>query len=293
MNLISYTPRTFKAQALDTIDKATAIIEEYSAAGYDLTLRQLYYQFVARAFIENTERSYKNLGTLINDARMAGLIDWDSIVDRTRNLARNNHWDSPASIIRTAADSYRIDKWEHQQYRIEVWIEKEALAGVLESVCPGLDVNYFSCRGYVSQSEQWRAAMRLLSYHEGGQTPVIVHLGDHDPSGIDMTRDIQDRMNVFGSPVIVERVALNMEQIEELSPPPNPAKLTDSRASGYVQNFGYSSWELDALEPQYISDLITRTVGSMRDDPLWDDAVERENTERKTLRDIADYYKGA
>lgn len=113
----------------------------------------------------------------------------------------------------------------------------------------------------------WGAANRLKRHYDAGQNVVLLHLGDHDPSGKDMSRDIVERLELFGvEDVIFRRLALNMDQIEEYGPPPNPAKLTDSRATGYIREFGRESWELDALEPQVISDLIQEHVESFRDD---------------------------
>lgn len=286
----AYIEKRFGKASTELIEVANSIIEEYALDGYDLTVRQLYYQFVARGLIENTARSYKRLGTIINDGRLAGLVDWEAIVDRTRNLESRPHWDSPESIVRVCADSYARDKWNGQPYRVEVWIEKEALAGVLENCCPPLDVDYFSCRGYVSQSEQWRAAMRLRSYSAGGQQPYIIHLGDHDPSGIDMTRDIADRLRTFGCNAEVDRIALNMDQVEEFQPPPNPAKMTDSRFQTYADEHGRESWELDALEPRMLARIITEKVLSLRDQALWDAAVDREEKEKRVLADISDRY---
>jgi hypothetical protein len=117
------------------ISKANDIIAEYSAQGFQLTLRQLYYQFVSRDFIPNNLRSYKNLGDVINDARLAGLIDWNSIVDRTRNLQSLAHWRNPAEIIDACASQFRLDRWAPQPRRVEVWIEKDALIGVIEGIC--------------------------------------------------------------------------------------------------------------------------------------------------------------
>ena len=153
MPKIAYRAKRFSPDRQDKIDKANVIIAEYAAQGYELTLRQLYYQFVSRDFIANNQREYKNLGDIINDARLAGLIDWEAIVDRTRNLQSLAHWNSPASIIDACASQYRIDKWADQPYRVECWIEKDALIGVIENVCKELDIAYFSCRGYTSQSE--------------------------------------------------------------------------------------------------------------------------------------------
>lgn len=299
MRKIEYVSKNFGAARLDMIEQANTIIADYAAQGYDLTLRQLYYQFVARKLLDNTMRSYKNLGEAINDGRLAGLIDWDSIVDRTRNLEENSHWADPESIIEASAHSFRLDKWENQPNRVEVWIEKEALAGVLERACPGLDVDYFCCRGYVSQSEQWRAAMRLERYQRNGQTPHIIHLGDHDPSGIDMTRDILDRMKMFMGGVEVNRIALNMPQVEQYQPPPNPAKVTDSRYEDYQRAYGDESWELDALEPAVLVALIEDAVKGLRDEELWDAVVEDQENQREVLEKIAanfgavsDYVEG-
>ncbi len=200
--LIKYVNKRFGHGALSIIDKANQIIREYEAQGFDLTLRQLYYQFVARDLIANKQKEYKRLGGILNDARLAGLVSWQSIVDRTRNLQKNAHWLDPQQIVEECADQFEIDKWLPQDYRVEVWIEKDALVGIIEGICRGFDCPYFSCRGYTSQSEVWAAGMRLKNYVDDGQTPVIIHLGDHDPSGIDMTRDIADRLALFvGEPV--------------------------------------------------------------------------------------------
>ena len=288
------------------IDCANDIITEYEAQGYHLTLRQLYYQFVARDMFpenrrwgwtgnrwvkdpqgtKNAQPNYDWLGSIINDGRMAGLIDWLAIEDRTRERKRNSHWDNPKGVIKSARDSYGIDMWSTQPERVEVWIEKEALVGVIEDTCRSLDVPYFACRGYVSQSEQWRAGVgfRAPEHGAGGQHIVILHLGDHDPSGIDMTRDNFERLRMFsGDNVTVERIALNMDQIRKYNPPPSPAKTTDSRGTDYIDKFGIDSWELDALEPKVLIDLIVEKVANHCDMTLY---AERENQLADDLRKL-------
>ncbi len=293
MPKISYIDKRFRRDKLQLIDKINEVIRNYIAQGYSLTLRQVYYQLVARAIIENNEKSYKNVGNLISDARLAGLIDWNSIEDRTRNMRGNSHWSSPGSIINSAAYSYHLDHWEGQEYYVEVWVEKDALIGIVGQICGQLDVNFFSCRGYVSQSEMWGAAQRLKSRQDQGQNVVLLHLGDHDPSGKDMSRDIQDRLRIFEAyNVEFHRLALNMNQIEKYNPPPNPAKLTDSRATQYIDEFGYDSWELDALEPQVISDLIESNVKKYRNEKLYNKILEREKKEKSLLSDISVNWNG-
>lgn len=292
MPTICYVPKRFSAASAVIIEKANDIVREYAQQGFLLTLRQLYYQFVARGLIENTQRSYKRLGSIINDGRLAGLIDWKYITDRTRNLKRNSHWTSPADIMRGAAEGYGIDLWEGQPTRVEVWIEKDALVGVIEGICSELDVPFFSCRGYTSQSEMWSAAQRLARYRHAGQSPVIIHLGDHDPSGVDMTRDIEDRIRMLGcSSIEVERIALTMTQVEEYNPPPNPAKFTDSRCATYVEQYGTESWELDALDPQNMVALIRERVEARMDLDVFEARKERQEEERQQLTDAADRWE--
>lgn len=293
MPKIEYVSKNFNPASLAMIENANEIIAEYTAKGFVLTLRQLYYRFVSKDLLPNTQQNYKRLGSVINDARLAGLVDWNAIEDRTRSVEELSHWDSPASIIEVCASSYRVDKWRDQKYRPEVWIEKQALAGVFERICRELDIPYLACKGYNSASVVWRSGMRLKRIIEDGQTPLILHFGDHDPSGLDMTRDISDRMGVFMADVRVERMALNMAQVEEYNPPPNPTKLTDSRAhgeNGYIAIHGHESWELDALPPDVLNDLVRTEVEKLRDDDQWQEDVDTENEYRATLRAISNNF---
>lgn len=290
MSKRKYKDIRFHGKSLETIERVNAIVEEYEAQGYELILRQVYYQLVARGFIPNNERSYKNLGSLMNDGRLAGLIDWYAIVDRTRNLRRNSHWDSPENVIDSARYSYMLDRWENQLNYVEVWVEKDALIGIVSQICRKLDVPHFSCRGYTSQSEMWSAAQRFIRQNHR-ESRTIIHLGDHDPSGIDMTRDIQERMDMFGADVYVKRVALTMEQIERFSPPPNPTKLSDARASGYIEEYGHECWELDALEPKVITSLIRDEVTALRDSDLLYEIEHKEETDKSNIKLISQHYE--
>ena len=288
MPKICYKPHRFNKKTRRLLSLANQIIAEYDNQGFDLTLRQLYYQLVARDIIPNKQSEYKRLGQIISDARRAGVVDWGAIVDRTRSLKSNPHWDTIADILETTEHAFQVDKWAEQKYRPEVWVEKDALIGVVARACEPLDVAYFACRGYSSDSEMWRAACRCNDYYfDQDQQLHLIHLGDHDPSGIDMTRDIEDRFQLFNADVTVARIALNLDQIEKYKPPPNPAKKTDSRWRKYVDEYGITdSWELDALEPQVILDLITEEIESVRDDDLWQQKVSEENTGKAELRDM-------
>ncbi len=302
-------PREFKPATSLLIEMANTICAEYEAQGFVLTLRQLYYQFVARDIIPNKQTEYKRLGDILGDARMAGLLDWSYMEDRGRNLEEVSHWESPSSILYAVGSQYRIEKWRDQPYYPVVMVEKDALTGVFGPVCRRLDVPLFPCKGYMSLSALWQLGQRLKGYAENGQIPIILHFGDHDPSGIDMTRDIGKRLTTFigqdlleevgaegevedddgnvGVGIEIRRLALNIEQVRQYDPPPNPAKITDSRAAGYIKRFGRESWELDALNPTILGQLVEDAVEDLRDDDKWEAAVASERADRARLQRLA------
>ena len=291
MPLIQYKDMEIGVKRQAVIARVNSLIREYRAQGYVLTLRQLYYQFVARGWIANKLQEYKRLGEIINDGRLVGLIDWNAIEDRTRGLGGNSHWSDPAGVILSAANSYQIDKWWDQPYRIEVWVEKDALEGIVAREALRLDINYLSCRGYTSQTAMWNAGQRLKRYVKHGQKVIILHLGDHDPSGIDMSRDIEERLVMFMEETFrgltFRRIALNRDQIRKYNPPPNPAKITDSRCAAYREKHGDDSWELDALEPSVITRLITDAVTEYRDMRKYEKRAKKEEKGRSLLTEAA------
>lgn len=288
----TFVPKHFALGSLLIIQQANTILDEYQRQGLVLTLRQLYYQFVSRGLLENKLKEYKRLGSVISDARLAGKIDWRMMEDRTRNLRDLNKWGTPAEGLRDfQLRYYHEDLWRRQRHRPEVWIEKDALIGVIERVCQGLRVPYFACRGYSSQSAQYEAGKRFREWNRAGQEPIIFHFGDHDPSGIDMTRDNDERVNMFARGFVeVRRLALNMDQVEQYNPPPNPAKETDSRCAGYVERFGNESWELDALEPSVIGQLIRGAVEPLIDRDKWDEALAEEDLHKQQIATMADKW---
>jgi hypothetical protein len=207
---------------LKVIGQAHDIINEYARQNFTLTLRQLYYQFVARDLLEgNNLGQYKRLGRIIRAGRDAGL-DWDAIEDRTREVHIHSAWGGPAHRIKSAAGYYYEDLWRTQRYRPEVWIEKDALLGVIEGVCNEFRVPYFSHRGNNSQTLQHEAGQRFARYLDQGLIPLVLHLADHDPNGIDMTRDNLERLALYARDGIeVRRIALTIDQVRQYNPPPS------------------------------------------------------------------------
>lgn len=287
---IAYEPRKFNQRQMVVIEIARRITEEYEKQGFKLTVRGLYYQFVGRGFTNewksgaNTQKSYNFLKGLMSKARRAGLISWTAIEDRDRHLFGTPFVESPRQAIEAARDAYTTDLWHNQAFRPQVWVEKNAQAGTVGRACAEFQVDYFPCKGYASDSALWEAGQRCLRYLGKGQRPIIFHLGDHDPSGIDMTRDNQEKLTMFtGTPVQVVRLMLNMNQIEQWRLPPNPAKMSDARAEAYVAEHGYSSWELDAAEPAEITKIIREAILKIRDPVKWDQALAERAEDRDRL----------
>jgi len=319
----------FKGDTLARIKQANSIIAEYG--GQKLTARQVYYQFVSRDLIPNNARSYQNLTAMITDARYAGEIDWNAIEDRGREADVPSEWDSVDEIIDASLRQYRSPRWRDQPKYVELWVEKQALAGVLAPIAWRAHVPLMVNKGYSSASAMKAAADRMLEAvgceridivcdgcgvfaddHEGNvcnacetktgievhafkgefwgdeafdKSVVVLYLGDHDPSGKDMIRDIRDRLTEFGVPNLsVESIALTTAQVKKFNPPPNPAKITDSRAAGYIAEFGTKSWELDALPPRELNRIVEQAIARNVDRSMMDAVIAREDDERDRVR---------
>lgn len=292
MTLIKYKEINFTTARLERIRRVAVIIEDYGRRGFPvLSLRQVYYILVTKNVIANEERSYDQLGDDLRDGRLAGLISWEAIEDRNKGLKGHQYWESPADLVTQARDGYRLDKWADQPVRPEVWVEKRALESVVGEMAGKLDVDFFAVGGYNSASEMWRGGRRMAGRIQRGQRPVVLYLGDHDPSGMDMVRDTQERLALFaGVPIQVIRVALNMDQIERYRPPPNPAKVRDPRFAEYLSKYGDESWEVDALAPEVLQDLIRSAVLAFRDAGRWEVALELENVDRARLTELVEEH---
>lgn len=285
-----YQDTNFTAVSLALIQKMNTIVAEYTRAGYRLTVRQLYYQLVARAVVENTERSYKRVTNLVNDAKLAGMMDWEAIEDRTRAFIRRSRWNTAQELLNACAAQFHMDMWVNQPERVYVIVEKEALAGVLEPACRDLDVPLLAARGYPSGTVLREFAVSdLFDAVEADQAITILHLGDHDPSGIDMSRDLEERLKMFAETNLVslERIALNMDQVRAQNPPPNPAKTVDPRFQGYQEQYGDESWELDALTPQYLNTLLRGKILDHIAPPQWEERKQEIEDIRARLEDVA------
>lgn len=312
----AYLNKSLRSDALSVVRAANEIIESYQAQGYRMTLRQLYYQFVSQNLITNEEKSYKRLAGIISDARLAGLVDWNAIEDRGRVPMTPSHYDSAEDLVERLkghAKYFNFDRWRDQPYYVELWVEKQALASVLEPLAHQHHVTLMVNKGYSSQSAMYDSAQRFregmgcegepelfdpefhsctreefkgtenrdVSYEREG---VLLYLGDHDPSGEDMVRDIRERMTMFGVPDLdVKKVALTTAQVRQYRPPPNPAKVSDPRAEAYIALHGPRSWEVDALPPNTLVQLINTAIVDLIDQDALARVKKDEDAARKKV----------
>lgn len=302
---INGTEKTYpsKKRMLKVVGRA--ILEQSDES---MTLRQLYYRFVAMDLLENKQSQYQYLGEAIKEARVEGVIPWDWIEDRTRStdggdyndgeyVDPDDRFEANLEWFKKTPERYHRPKWEGQRNYVEVWVEKEALAGVFANVCDDLKVVSFPNRGYTSITMLKQAADRIRDELDKGFLPNgrdrrahILYFGDFDPSGQDIERNIREKLSgTFNVPVNVERMALTREQIDEFQLPPQPAKRTDARYESFVRKHGDMAVELDALPPEELRRLIRESVNEYFNERWYQDEVQpKEREEREHLRERVD-----
>ena len=275
----------FREDSLLKISQMNQILAAFRKVGvYKLTARQLYYQFVGKDWIPNTPRSYKNLTKLLADARYAGMVDWDAIEDRVREPTIWSEYRTITDATKRAIENFRLPRWKGQPRYVELWVEKEALAGILEPLAADYHAVLLVNKGYSSASALYDSARRFIRRADlYGGDPLLFYVGDHDPSGEDMVRDLGDRLAEFGSPLEIQKLALTMAQVEEFELPPNPAKTTDSRYEKYAEEHGTESWEVDALPPDELQKIIREAFDDVIDRELMEEYIEKEDTAREKL----------
>lgn len=350
------TVRYWDTNKETVISHIVAIVNEYQREGYVLTLRQLHYQLVTQNWIVNHDTAYKKLGSILDDCRYSGVIDWDAIEDRGRVPYIPYYVNSAQEAVDDTISQFRIDRQEKQQNCVELWTEKDALSGILKRTTNKYHIRLVVNKGYTSSSAIYNAYKRVVSRLLAGQKVTILYFGDHDPSGLDMVRDIKARLifmltngDLSENDKFLETIqswwdksyydlydmirdgyapeelrklmgdysdadsdrlhkmwdagrvrwyldendlfnvvpiGLTMDQITQYKLPPNPTKLTDSRAAGYIKEFGRTCWEVDALKPQTLTEIVEHNIKEQIDINLFGEAKQREANELEKLKKL-------
>lgn len=273
-----------------------SIIQEYADDDYKMTLRQLYYQLVSRDIIPNLQAEYGKISKLLVEGRMGGIVNWEAIEDRLRK-PDIPYWNlNPKEAIEDTVTQYRLNRQKDQKLYLEVWVEKDALSGVLRRVTKKYHVRLLVNRGYSSVTAVHDAYLRFKRQIDLGNDCKILYLGDHDPSGIDMIRDIDKRIKEMlkldyqEHKFNIEAIALTMKQINRFNLPKNPAKLTDPRAKWYLNEFGTSSWEVDALDPKTLNTLLTNHIKRNINIKTYMKVLQQEETDKNKLINLSENF---
>jgi hypothetical protein len=290
--------------------------------------------FVSRDVVPNKSEEYNKLSKLLKEGRMGGIVDWDAIEDRLRVPKKPSSFNSPKEILEVATKQFALPRMDGQTTYIEVWVEKDALSGVLSRVTQPYHIPILVNRGYSSASAMHDAYERFEdAIKKSAKKIKILYLGDFDPSGVDMLRDIEERICEFflgkrggfekwmvtserpngkkkkrscsyhpdlwrqickekyGIDFEIISIALTQEQIQEHEPPPNPAKITDPRHAKFSIEHGDTSWEVDALPPEVLNQILTDSIENNIDRAVYDKILENEEKGRKKLTALHKYLK--
>lgn len=253
-----------------------------------MTVRQLYYQLVSQQVIDNNRAQYQLVSRLMVEARKSGDVPWEYIEDRLRRPREVSMWHGLSDFAETVRRAYRRDVWPTQPRYVEVWLEKDALSGIFEDVLRPYGVTLCVGRGYDGWDSIHNAADRY-QYHgsrcDSGEVSVL-YFGDFDPSGEDMVRSLEERLNFFEVWPDLRKVALTYDDIQRYQLPPDPTKASDSRSVAHVAKWGDLAVELDALPPDVLRDRIKTEVEAILDLETLQVCRQVETEERQKIVDL-------
>lgn len=267
-------------RSLPLRDAITTVADAYTR----LTVRQLYYQLVARQVIEKTEKAYKRVCAVSGQMRHDGTLAYGKIADGHRTRHHAYTCSDLAGALHDIHSQYRRNYWDDQPYHVEIWCEKDALSGVIRPVCDELRVPYVATRGFPSLTLIYESAGALLAT---GKPAHIFYFGDHDASGQSISAGLEPALQAHGAPVQVQRVALSPKQIIVYNLPTRPGKESDSRHARFADTYGDACVELDALPPDVLATMVRQCITAMIEPHAWDAAAQLEVAEGATLRSLA------
>jgi hypothetical protein len=273
-------------KSLELLKQVQQVIQSYDFA---LTLRQIYYQLVAKQIIPNQQKYYKTISRLCVIGRDENMLPEDSFADRLREIDKPTSWDDLGDFMKTVKGAYKKSKWNNQAAYVETWTEKDALRGVISPITYEYDVPLLVVRGQVSRTAIYESYKRFEQKAKEEKDCYLFYFGDFDPSGISIYKSLADRIRNFGDYgelIKFERIALTREQIETYGLPQDPAKTSDPNYSKFVSEHGDNVVELDALPPDVLRELIEESIESSIDNVLLSQVQETEKEEKTRLHHL-------
>jgi len=250
---------------------------------YDrMTVRQVFYALEVRGIVEKTEKGYGQVQTQVLKMRREGLLDWDFITDGTRWQRKPASWDTGEDFLRQMAHTYRRDLWQDQDVRVEIWLEKDALADIVSDVTSKWDVPLMVSRGQSSATFLYNAAKQAeRAWQLAEATTFVYAMYDHDAGGQRASRTVERELPAYApdTPIVFEQIAVTEAQIRDWDLPTRPAKTSDPQAA----KFGPVAVELDAINPDRLVDLVDSVIRRHVDDHAWRVQQVAEAEERQGI----------
>ena len=258
-----------------------------------VSVRQVYYRAINAELIQSGDKGYRAVQGAIRDGRLIGSIAWNVIEDRNRQPLKPYYEKSIESALSHLAANYRLDRWQGQKFRIEVWLEQAALRDVVWPICHELGCVLVVCGGFTSHDSLFRGSERQRGYRGLGQTGIILHLSDLDPSGMQMPETIQDVLSALvDQPVHVQRLGLTATQAARYHLHGRPLKDGDTRAERYRKEHGDLAYELDGLPAIVLQDIVREGIETFIDWGVRDSVLVRELEDQRVIREIIQLAKG-
>lgn len=276
----------FTASSRPLVDAIVGIFETIKPP---LTVRQVYYQLASAGLVPLSRKGYRQAQRLLLRVREEGIVPWSYFADRARQVVKPSQWEDVQDFADTVGRAYRRDLWRAQPHHVEIWLEKDAMSGMVADITEPYGVGVHVCRGFSSATfvHEAAAALALLD-----KPKFIYYLGDHDPSGLSIEKAVRERLESFGAAFKFYRLAVTLDDIAMFDLRPLEAKKTDSRYRRYVADHGTETIELDALPPTELRKRLTNAITAHIDTGEWERLRRVEEMEQETIRGLASRLGG-
>jgi hypothetical protein len=290
---LAIEPQRFNVQTRGLLQFCVELTDRYVREGLVCSVRHAFYKAAVAGVIQKSDADYQKVSTVMTNGRWAGLIDWDVVVDESREPSTWASWESAEACATEALDQFRLDRWQGQACYVEIWVEKVAVKANLEDIAAEHHVTLQPGRGNCSTSGVYRAARRFNRHHSAGRRPIILYLGDHDPLGLHFPGEVTERIGRFGLHPEVRRLAVNFDQVETFGILSHPVKAKGKTAekrifAEYLAKYGNEAWELDAFEPRDLQDLVRAELAKLIDAERLAEVVAEEDDQAGRVRALLD-----
>lgn len=274
-----------RQSTVEIIEEATRFYRtECAPLNITPTIRQYFYHLAVQRLVEKSDKGYKKASRILADARVRGLFDWNWVFDATRQLHRPPTYESLEEYFELVKNAYSRNKWQSQPHLLEVWIEKDAVRGTVQSVIDRYELPLSVNRGYLSVSAKMQAVRRFRK--DGRKRVVVIYIGDFDPSGVNMIHEAQnwiEEQSSSGLLLQVDRIAITEDDWNDPVVLRLSVNFNDSRSAWFTDKYGDEVVEVEALAPSVLQKRLEKAIRKHRVLTLWNQQVMEEESDAKEL----------